>query len=665
MKNSNGALFLAILLGCFSLFPLYAQDSSLEEDFFDEDFPVMEDEGLTIVGTPETTQQMKTLAREDIEKANAADLPTLLEDLLGMGVTRYGAYGSGADVNMRGFDTERLAVLVDGVPVNSIRSGEFDFNTVDINSIERIEVTYGGSDTKYNVSGALGGVINIITVKKQKPGWNISGGISNTSVLPGRYNGQYGGVVDPQWKDLADTQNIHIAGGYGAEKYSLRGNLFGNLAGNHFLYQDNYGYARHKQGNEVWDTGASASYIRDLADLSKLILSGDVYYGDKNIPASGYTSEHAKEIDFSTRQKILLDMPRIFRDDLTMETSLGHNWGTLDYDPGTESSFHDEHVISATNRWNWYPFEALVLRLGGDYSFIYIDSTNDGTHLDHRGGLYLAGEYQLNRVFLIATSIKGATNGKQIVPVPKIGFSWKAADFFTLKNNYFRSFKFPDFDDLYWVQAGFMGNPDLKPEDGIGADLTAEFRLKDWFSLDSTLYGEWTEESIHWSNAAGSWRPENIGVGAFLGWDTGVKLNIPVSLGPIEKIGISLSYQLQISRLLNGDLKFSDGIRIPYMPMHIVSISLDIPWKTGNVLISGRFEDARFAEVKNIIKLDPYFLLNMTINQRLNNTITIFTSLRNILNTHYESFADYPMPGISVTLGMRVNFESNREKPHD
>jgi vitamin B12 transporter len=362
-------------------------------------------------------------------------------------------------------------------------------------------------------------------------------------------------------------------------------------------------------------------------------------------------------------------MPRIFRDDLAMNVSLGHNWVTLDYDPGADPSFHDEHVITLVNRWDWYPLATLTLRSGGDYRYIHIDSTNDSIHDGHNGGLYLTAEYQPRRVFLLIASVKGVTDGKQLVPVPKLGFAWNAADSFTLKNNYFRSFKFPDFDDRYWVQAGFMGNPDLKPEDGWGADLTAEFRHQDWLGLDSTFYWEWTEDSIHWSNASGRWHPENIGTGVFLGWETSLKLTLPVSPGPPEKPILSLSYQLQPSWLLNGGLELSDNIRIPYMPMHKFGVSLKFPWKTGSranggskghegsLLISGAYEGLRYADTANITELDPHFLLNITVNQQINKNISAFAAARNVLNAHYTSFADYPMPGITLTLGMRVNFE--------
>jgi hypothetical protein len=155
---------------------------------FDDYLDFGEDDGLTITASPETARQMEVLAREDIEKRHAPDLAALPEEALDTGITRYGAYGNQTEINIRGFDTERIAILIDGVPANSPRSGEFDVNQIDLSNVERIEVIYGGSDTKYNVSGALGGVINIITIKKQEKGLRIDGSISNTGYLPGSYN---------------------------------------------------------------------------------------------------------------------------------------------------------------------------------------------------------------------------------------------------------------------------------------------------------------------------------------------------------------------------------------------------------------------------------------------------------------------------------------------
>ncbi|GHV56740.1 TonB-dependent receptor [Spirochaetia bacterium] len=668
-----------ILIFCV-LCPLYSQEetaqgegiTALEEDFFEDDILLMDGEGLTVTASPETTQQMKIVTKEEIDAVHAPDLASLLQETLDLGVTSYGGYGSQTDINMRGFDSERIAFLIDGVPANSPLSGEFDISMIDLNNIERIEVIYGGSDTKYNVSGALGGVINIITVKKQKPGLRLGGSIANTSAMPGAYRkwDDDNSKGSPHWEDLVDTQNYSLFAGFGAEKYSWSVNLFANRAANHFLYKDTiFNTTRRKESNEVWDTGASVSFVRDLPDdYSKLIISTDFYYGDKNIPTSGFSGIAGKQNDISLRQNIMLDMPRVFMDDLAAEASISYSWQNLGYDPPAgSSSFHDQHSITAINRWSWYMTEKLTFRSGWDYRFNYLDSTENGLRSRHDGGIYLTAEYKPHKTFLIIPSVKAVFSGpgsaEPVTPVPKLGFLWNVNDSLSFKNNYFRSFKHPDFEDLYWTGGGGTGNPDLRPEDGWGGDLGASYRFKNNWNIEGVFFTQWTNDSIHWYGAGGVWKPQNVGEAIFFGIDAKAGGDIPLPKGPFKKIGLSLSYQYLLSYLLSYGYDFNSDKRIPYMPMHTIGASLSLHWGAGNrgnegsLLISGHYESLRYAETANITALDPCFLLNITVNQHINKNISAFAAARNILNTSYESFNDYPMPGLTITIGMRVNYE--------
>jgi vitamin B12 transporter len=661
---------------CFILclpFALSAEEAG--DDFFDEDIRIMEGEEITVTASPETTQQIKVIAKDEIERNNAMDLATLLQETLDLGVTRYGGYGNQSGINLRGFDSNRIAFLIDGVPVNSPMTGDFDLSQIDPNSVERVEVIYGGSDSKYNVSGSLGGVVNIITVKKHKPGLKLGGSLSNISTLPGEYRKKDGSTGSAHWEDLLDTQKYSVFADFGAEKYSWSANLFANRAANHFLFTDYMEKIRRKENNEVWDTGVSASFVRDLPDnYSKLILSTDLSYADKNIPTSGASSFSGTQIDFSTRQNILLDMPRAWRDDLAAEASLSHVWQTREYEPPAgKSSLHDQHLITAINRWSWYPLHLITLRSGWDYRFNYLDSTDIGFRNRHDGGLYATVEFNAYEKFLIIPSLKMVFSGpseKPIVPVPKLGFLWNPVEFLTVKNNYFRSFKYPDFEDLYWGGDAYtQGNPDLKPEDGWGADLGLVWN-SERISIDGTVFTQWTTDSIHWSSGPGGiWRPENVGEAIYFGLDSKVRSEIPLSSGPFKTIGLSLSYQYLLSYLLSYGYTWASEKRIPYMPMHTIGASLDFSWgvtnspKAGSLLISGHFESLRFANTANITKLDPYFLLNVNVNQQLGKNLAAFVVLHNILNTSYQSMSDYPMPGVTMTLGMRFNIEPKQEKP--
>jgi outer membrane receptor protein involved in Fe transport len=45
--------------------------------------------------------------------------------------------------------------------------------------------------------------------------------------------------------------------------------------------------------------------------------------------------------------------------------------------------------------------------------------------------------------------------------------------------------------------------------------------------------------------------------------------------------------------------------------------------------------------------------VNLTVNQNVGKNVTVSAALRNLLNELYTSFAEYPMPGINLTLGCR------------
>jgi vitamin B12 transporter len=651
-----GGAFAAAFFMVFVPLPLFPQEA--------DEFLFMEDgEGITVTGSPETTQQMEVITKEDIDNAHAPDLAVLLQETLDLGVTRYGPYGSQTDINMRGFDSERIAFLIDGVPANSVSSGEFELSMIDLDSVDRIEVIYGGSDSKYSVTGGLGGVINIVTIKKQKPGLRIRGSLSNTAALPGKYYKPNTGSQGPQWQDLVDTQNSAFSLGLGTEKTSWTAGIFANRAGNHFLFEDYYGRTLRRESNEVWDAGASASLVRDLPEDAKFIAGADFYYGDKNIPLSGISTEARKQRDISTRQNLMLDMPRAFRDDLSVEASLSHTWQTLEY--GGASS-HDQHIITAINRWGWYPLDWFALRTGGDYRYGYLDSTDMGRHDRHDGGVYLTAEFRPPGRFLIIPSVKAVFSGGEtvpVVPVPKLGFVWYPADSLTLKNNYFRSFKLPDFEDLYWSGGGSYGNPDLKPEDGWGADLGADWRIHDRISVEGVFFTQWTDDSIHWYNSGGTWKPTNVGEAIFYGLDSKLRFNIPFPRGPFEKISFSLSYRYLLSYLLSYGYTYDSDKRIPYMPLHSAGFSVSLPWNVkspehkGSLVISGHYEGRRYADTANLVRLKPYFLLNTSINQGIGEHISAFMVLRNILNQSYESFNDYYLPGLTITLGIRMSLE--------
>lgn len=643
MKNYFFVLFYLLLL-----FTVAAEESA-----------EVEGDTITITASvPETTQQKEVLEKEEIDRLRATDIISVLEKGFHLGVISNGSYGNTASVNIRGFGSGRVAILVDGVPVNSPQSGAFDLSSIDVNNVERIEVIKGGSDSKYNVSGAIGGIINIITVKKQEEGFRVGADISNTGYIPGYYFPR--GEVAEAYSDITsivDTQKIGLNIGYGAEDYSLALNWFGNKANNNFIFKDDFDVKRLREGNEVRDTGASASFVYDLKNSSSIILSADIYSSNKNIPSDISSAIIGKQKDFFLRQSIILDFKDAGSENIDTEAFLNHTMQNMSYENPTTDSLHQLHTISASNRWNWYVLDVLQFTFSGDYQFSYLDSTNTGIKYNHDGGVSVSVKYSPVPIISIVPSVKIVVNNNTVVPVPKLGFVYYLTDEFTLKNNWFRVFKFPNFNDLYWGgDALSEGNPDLKPEDGFGADLIAEYDRVGWFSASTAFHVTWAKDSIHWRSIGGVWKPVNIGEALMFGLDTKISTDFT------KYFTFSLNYSFLMSYVLTGDLTFSSNIRMPYMPMHRFGFTGYVPWKTGSVVITGNFESFRYIETLNIIKLNHYFLLDVTVNQNIVKNFLIFASLRNIFNQSYYLVDNYPMPEFNFTIGLNYEY---RKKPKD
>lgn len=115
-----------------------------------------EKEGVEAIGT------VREITAEEIETQGARTLDEALELLPGMYI-RTGADGV-PRVDLRGFRSRHIILLLDGIPVNSTFDGNFDPTLIPVESIEKIKVSYGTHSVLYG-DGGLGGVINIITKK--------------------------------------------------------------------------------------------------------------------------------------------------------------------------------------------------------------------------------------------------------------------------------------------------------------------------------------------------------------------------------------------------------------------------------------------------------------------------------------------------------------------
>ncbi|MBL0105395.1 MAG: TonB-dependent receptor [Bacteroidetes bacterium] len=111
------------------------------------------------------SQQTQIITAKEIESTQAQSTADLISNsgMVGMQKSQMG----GGSAVIRGFEANRIVMMVDGVRMNNIiyRAGHLqNIVTIDNTALDRVEILFGPSSTVYG-SDALGGVIHMYTKK--------------------------------------------------------------------------------------------------------------------------------------------------------------------------------------------------------------------------------------------------------------------------------------------------------------------------------------------------------------------------------------------------------------------------------------------------------------------------------------------------------------------
>ncbi len=103
------------------------------------------------------------ITRETIERMGSRRLDELLKEQTGMAVVSDISGGARATgIQLQGFGSEYVMILIDGQPMVGRNAGNFDLSRISVANVERIEIIKGASSCLFG-SEALGGAINIVT----------------------------------------------------------------------------------------------------------------------------------------------------------------------------------------------------------------------------------------------------------------------------------------------------------------------------------------------------------------------------------------------------------------------------------------------------------------------------------------------------------------------
>ena len=119
-----------------------------------------------IKNTPVLTH---VIGNNDIINSSYSNVKDILE--MAMPNVQMVSSNHGSDrVKVQGLDNKYLSFLIDGDRVSGEFAGNIDFSMIGLSNVDKIEVIEGAMSILYG-SGAMGGVVNIITKKNKNPYW--------------------------------------------------------------------------------------------------------------------------------------------------------------------------------------------------------------------------------------------------------------------------------------------------------------------------------------------------------------------------------------------------------------------------------------------------------------------------------------------------------------
>ena len=127
----------------------------------------------------EQASSVSVVTREEIEQKGAGFVGDVLQGLPGVDTQRAGSAGNRENIKIRGGKSTQTLVMIDGFPVNSPGTSEFDISSLTSDLFEQVELVRGPQSALYG-SYASGGVVNFIP-RKWTGGTRYGAGLSGGS----------------------------------------------------------------------------------------------------------------------------------------------------------------------------------------------------------------------------------------------------------------------------------------------------------------------------------------------------------------------------------------------------------------------------------------------------------------------------------------------------
>ncbi len=585
------------------------------------DDPTEVDEAVITVArlpsTPADAPGLRVIAADQIEAMQATFAADVLNTVPGLGLYSEGAFGGLTSVRIRGASTDKTLVLIDGVPMNdpATPSGAYDFSSLDLAQVERIEILSGPQGSLWG-SAAIGGVISFTTREAEGLSANVEAG------------------------SFATLRTYVSAGARGADHAVSA--FVSTFRTDGVSQADEADGAREADGFETWTAG-----LAGRARLSPAIeVDGRLRYSAAEIETDGFpaplyvlvdTADRAETRTWSGFGRARIEGPR----------GVVHSLSVSLYDIERESFGSFPGAFTGDRQvWRWTAEHdragdrwGLVAgveheRIRGDASFT---DASLATSSVFAVGRFRAGD-RLSATLGVRHDAPDDIDGETTVRVSlmaDLGSGFRATASFG------QGFKTPTISQIV---CDFCLTPAvaLSPETAEGWDATLGWRSPGR-RFEASITGYHLDVAGQISYVGGHY--ENIASTA----TDGIEADLRAILGG--------GFSLKAGYAFTDAVDNSTGRRLLRAPTHSGSLSLFWTRHRLDAALTARAE-GRQDDVTGFgnVERPGFATVDLAAGFALNERVKLTARIENLTDAHYQEAAGYGQPGLSGYAGIRLRY---------
>lgn len=582
----------------------------------------------TPVALADSLASVSVITREQLDARQPLDLVDVFSQTASLDISRSGGPGSATSLYTRGTANGHTLILVDGQRVSSATLGSANFQFLNPDQIERIEVVRGAHSSLYG-SEAIGGVIQIFT----------RDGSSN----PGSYV-----------TTAAGSNSLHkVAAGTSGSTGNLRYGVHATYLetdGIDNLIVDT-GYNRDKDGYRNKSINTSLGYRFDNgADLALRFLESnnrneyDSAFGPKTRP---YSDSLLQNINLRGRLPVT--------DFWETQLSLGLATDDSDNYDGAIDRHNARHNTGNFRTQRQQLFwqndftiaEDHIITAGYDYfedevnaSSAYVDSSGEPVKARDNNAAFAQyqGSWSVVDLVLGLREEDNEEFGSHTTGNASLGFHLDAHHL--LVATWAEGFKAPTFNDLYWPASAFSaGNPNLQPELSENRELSLRGNYDRWhWSLG--YFENDVENLIEWAPGPDFvWRPYNVSEAEI----NGAELAAGTTLAGWS---LEAAYTWLDPRDANTDNLLVKRTRSN------ITLNADKTWGDLNFGLAVKGQDKRYTNTSNSQWLGGYTTVALHLGYQITPALEGNIKVDNLFDKGYHLNRGYNQDGRTWQLGL-------------